>query len=218
VKTASILVAPQLRATSPIGAGGLQHRALLDVEFEVAGGQGRRRIGTAMADVCQRLAQGYAVVVADRQGVLGPVTAGIGGAAEQARPEAGALLVGPVHDAEVGLVDGPLGPGAQQGGGHAQRRRDAERPVEAPGLRLAVEVGPKHHQGGAGSAGKGEQPELVADRIRAKRASEVAQLLREQIAGPPVGRAAAEPVHPAARRGAAGRKPVEQVVQARIRP
>jgi hypothetical protein len=119
-----------------------QHRALLDVQLEVSEDAVEPRGGRAGAvevDAAgrERVLQPHAVAVAQVADVVGVELARDGRRAEQASPEAGALLIGPVdepHGDLWRLADG--GERAQD----AERREDPERAVEPAAGRHRVDV------------------------------------------------------------------------------
>ncbi len=197
------------------GPGLLQDRALLDMEFEVAGGERGRGVGSERPDRRQGLAERDARVVAAAERGLRVVVAGIDPAAEEARPEPGSLLVGPVHRAEIGVEGGARPAGPHQRRPDGRRRRDPVGSVEAPRPGLAVEMRAQHHHRGIRDPGEPEEPELVADRVGAERRPGLAQEIGQDGPGGPVLGRAAQPGHAAAGRRPAGREAGEEVVERR---
>ena len=134
------------------------------MQFEIrVGGEVPRRFGSAIADGVQRLADGRAVDVLQRQHAILGVNAGPDAGAGQGMAETGAFLVGPVDEFQRCLGDEPE---VVQGAHDLQPRQDAQGTVEFAAGGLAVEVAAEQHRQPVGIAA-GPAREHVADGVDA---------------------------------------------------
>lgn len=160
----------------------LQHGAALDVELDERV-RHRDRVGPRITDRRQGLVDRDPGAVAPLQGPGQLGLAGEHAAAEEARLEAGALLVGPVGDDEVaGRPQPALREGRTHGTDRLAGRDDAEGTVEAAAIGLAVEVGADHDRRRV-APGEIDAAELVADPVDLRREPVPPEPAAEPVAG-----------------------------------
>lgn len=119
--------------------------------------------------------------------------AGEHAASQQAGAEACSFFIGPVDDAEIALERMAFVFCLKQAIGHFKGRHDAERPVDPPGARLAIEMRAHHHGRSARRSAQVEQSELVSDGIDDDVGFGQSQHFAHPVAGRAIGWRCAQP-------------------------
>jgi hypothetical protein len=160
----------------------LEHRALFDVGFEIGRDEVAAQTFADVADARQLVAIAPAGAVTAGQYLDRIEQAGIGHRAHHRRREACAFLVAPDHQFERRCgVDAGIVQRAQ----HFEPGHHAVGTVEAPAVRLGIEMAAGHHHRPAVVAARPPR-EDVADRVDAHGAAGVAAPAHEQVARAPV--------------------------------
>ena len=191
----------------------VQHPPAFDMKLDIGRRPGQR-VGAGIADGPQRRAEAGAVAVGACQRPVQPDIPGIDAAAQEAWLEPRALLPRPVDDGQVAAGTQGAGPHLVQYVVHRGAcGHDAQRAVEPPALRLAVEVGAGHDHGGTRPC-QVQHACHVADGIDADLHAQVLHPAAQEIACGTVGLCGGHPVHPAGRGGADGRHGRQHLLQA----